>query len=118
MAAVVGVGREQWIASPSKSVVPMSDPAPKPSSKAVLKDQLPNWASAEFAPNTVWRSDVSFSSSISAEPMPAKSQPARVKPAHGAGVFTPAGLVAVAGWGMSVSSGFVGTGRVGPVLKQ
>ena len=48
---------------------------------------------------------MSFSNSMSAEPTPAKSHPARVNEAHGAGVLIPSGLLALAGPWISVNSG-------------
>ena len=66
---------------------------------------MPNWYCNEFDPYTFLRSLVSFSNSISAELTPAKSQPARVNAAHGAGVLTPLGLFALAAPWISVYSG-------------
>ena len=83
----------------------MSDPAPNLWSKAVLKDQLPNANCAELASYTFDTSLVSFSNSMSAEPTPAKSQPARVNATHGAGVLTPSGLVELAAPWINVNSG-------------
>ena len=40
---------------------------------------------------------MSFSNSMLADPIPAKSQPARVNGTHGAGVLTPSGLAALDG---------------------
>ena len=85
----------------------MSDPAAKFWSKAVLNDQLPNANCGEFAPYTLDTSVVSFSNSMSAEPTPAKSQPARVNDAHGAGVLIPSGLPELAAPWISVNSGSV-----------
>jgi len=62
----------------------------------VLHDQLPNAYWDELAPYTFLRSLVSFSNSMSAEPTPAKSHPARVNATHGAGVLTPVELPSLA----------------------
>jgi hypothetical protein len=52
--------------------------------------------------NVFGSSLVSFSNSMSAEPMPAKSQPARVNATHGAAVLIPFGSLALAAPWISV----------------
>jgi hypothetical protein len=71
---------EQWIARPSRSVA------------LTAEERL---ASGEVEPNTSVTSEVVFSSSMSAVPIPAKSQPAWVNGTHGAGVFSPPVVISV-----------------------